>query len=114
MKLNIIRYLRYLSPVPCWVRELPSENDFHLKMTLLVSLRRRHCSFWSQFGCARQKANIFNHKCITQPPANGFNFAGQQLATVFNIVGSCSVRLRVALGLSVKKYLLSKDVVIMS
>ena len=83
-------------------------------MGLLVSLRRRHCSFWFHFGCAGQIANIFNHKCITQPPANGFNFAGQQLATVFNIVGSCSVRLRVALGLSVKKYLLSKDVVIMS
>ena len=91
------------------------QGNSHMKMTgLLVSLRRRHCSFWSHFGCARQKANIFNLKCITQPPANGFNFAGQQLATVFNIVGSCSVRLRVALGLSVKKYLLSKDVVIMS
>ena len=72
-------------------------GNSHMKMTgLLVSLRRRHCSFWSHFDCARQKANIFNLKC---------NFVGQQLPTLFNIVGSCCVRLRVALGLCVKKYL---------
>ena len=39
---------------------------------------------------------------------NGCNFVGQQLATLSNIVGSCCVRLRVALGLSVKKYLYTK------
>ena len=41
-------------------------------------------------------------------PANGRNFVGQQLATLFNIVGSCWVRLRVALGLCEKKYLYRK------
>ena len=46
---------------------LAGRGNSHMKMMgLLVSLRRRHCSFWFHFGCAGQKADNFNHKCITR------------------------------------------------
>ena len=80
-----------------------------MKMTgLLVSLRRRHCSFGLTLTVQDKKPIFLTINVSLKPPEKGCNFVGQQLATLSNIVGSCCVRLRVALGLCVKKYLYRK------
>ena len=85
---------RHLSPVPCLARELPYENDGVARL--------------SQTQTSQFLVSLWLCKTKSQTSANGRNFVGQQLATLFNIVGSCWVRLRVALGLCVKKYLYRK------
>ena len=80
-----------------------------MKMTgLLVSLRRRHCITLAVQDKKPIFLTILNvslnplQKDVTLLANNS------QHCPLSNIVGSCCVRLRVALGLSVKKYLCTK------